>query len=530
MNIELIDRLLGKNIPTVEELEKKYPRRPEGQIVTRFAPSPTGKIHIGNIYGAIIPEKFAHQNGGVFILRLEDTDTKREVEGADQLIVNALRYSGIINDEGLQSDGSEKGDYGPYVQSKRALFYKVFIKKLLLEDKAYPCFMSPDELDKMREEQTKLGIRPGCYGVWAKNRKLAEQEINERLDRGEKFVIRFKSHGNFENKIVHDDIVRGKRQLPENDTDIVILKADGLPTYHFAHVVDDYLMGTTHVTRGDEWFISTPIHLQLFQSLGITPPKYIHFSAIQKNDEGSKRKLSKRKDPEATFSYYIEKGYPKEVIMEYLLNLISSGFEDFKKQNPTKSYKDYDIDIKKLNPSGALLDFKKLDSISKDFIATLSAEELYDKLYDWAVEFDSNLAKLMEEKKDYFISIFEIERKNTDRVRKDYSKFSTIWDEIAYFFNLEENHDSSNKDIIEQFKNVYDENDTKEEWFAKMKDLAVKNGYSTNSKEFDAAIHKGTISDFIAIFRNLLTGKKNSPDLYSIMKVLGKNEVFKRLF
>ena len=450
-------------------------------------------------------------------------------------------YCGLETDEGLRLDGKEYGNYGPYTQSKREKIYKAYVKELLKRDLAYPSFMTKEELDKMREEQTKLKIRTGLYGLWARERNLTEEQIEDYLDAGKPYVIYFKSNGNFTNRIVFEDAIKGKRMLPENDLDIVILKSDGLPTYHFAHLIDDHLMGTTHVVRTDEWFISTPLHIQLFQSMGWKVPIYIQPAPIQKLDNGAKRKLSKRKDPEANFQYFVEKGYPKEVILDYLMNLANSNYEDWKKENPKSTFKDFPFEIKKLGVSGALFDFKKLDSICKDFMATLTAEEIYDRLLTWALSFDKDLANKMQNQKDYFIKIFEIERKDCDRVRKDFSTLSTIYDEIAYFFDfnytLEDfKNDMPNLDIAEAQKIVKEYIDNydnlmqnHDDWFNDIKTMAKKYNYCINNKEFNAEIHKGKVSDFVAIFRYLITNRKNSPDLFSVMKVLGKDESIKRL-
>ena len=542
MKQELVDRLIpDKDIPSIEEIEKRYPKRPDGQVVTRIAPSPTGFMHIGTVYTAMVGERIAHRNGGVFILRIEDTDQKREVAGAVDLVVKTLDYCNIDVDEGLKIDGKEHGNYGPYTQSKREKIYKAYIKELLKKDLAYPSFMTKEELDRMREEQTKLKIRTGLYGLWAKERNLTEEQISDYLDAGKSYVIYFKSKGNSSNRVVIEDLAKGKKVLPENDLDVVILKSDGLPTYHFAHVIDEHLMGVSHVLRTDEWFISTPLHLQIFEAMGWEHPYYVQPAPIQKLDNGAKRKLSKRKDPEANFQFFVEKGYPKEVILDYLMNLANSNYEDWRKENPKANFKDFPFEIKKLGVSGALFDFKKLDSICKDFMATLSAEEIYDRLLVWADDFDKELAKKMREQKDYFIRIFEIERKDCDRVRKDFSTLSSIWNEISYFFDygytLENfkqdmpNLDLNNakiivKEYIENYDNLM-QNHT--DWFNKIKTMAEKYGYCINNKEFNPEIHKGKVSDFVAIFRYLITGRKNSPDLFSIMKVLGKEESIKRL-
>ena len=537
---------MGDNILAVEEIEKRYPPRQlsDSQYVTRIAPSPTGFMHIGGIYAALISERFAHQSNGVFILRIEDTDTKREIEGATDLIIRSLGEYGLVVDEGPVNENEETGAYGPYTQSKRKDIYQAYVKQLLEKGLAYPCFCTEEEIEAMRERQTKAGGRPGYYGLWARDRNLTEEQVKANLDAGKPFVIRFKSPGKYINKIAVEDILRGKRFFPENDLDIVILKSDGLPTYHFAHIVDDYLMGTTHVVRGDEWLSSLPLHVQLFDAMGWKAPKYGHIAPIQKLDEGARRKLSKRKDPEANVAFYGEKGYPKEAVIDYLMNLANSDFEDYKKANPDKTYKDFDFKISKLNNSGPLLDFVKLEDISKEFIATLSCDELYDRLYQWAAKYDPEMQKRLDANSAYFKQILDIERSNCDRVRKDYVTFSGIWDEIRYFFDEEfvltkddvlklvPNLSMENmQEIVKAFVSTYDENDDKNEWFAKVKDFALANGYAKNPKEYskNPEAYKGSVSDVATVLRVLITGRTNSPDLCSIMKVLGKERTLKRL-
>lgn len=544
---EIINRLMGDGVPSVEEIEKKYPPRvlAEGQCVTRIAPSPTGFMHLGSVYAALISERVAHQSGGVFMLRIEDTDTKREVEGAAEFIIKALGDFDLKFDEGPLKDNQEVGAYGPYVQSQRKEIYQAYIKEWLKKGLAYPCFCSESEIEAMRERQSKTGGRPGYYGMWAKCRNLSEEQIKANLDAGKPFVIRFRSPGKYMNKIAIEDVCRGKRFFPENDLDIVIMKSDKLPTYHFAHLVDDHLMGTTHVLRGDEWLSSLPLHIQLFQVMGWNPPKYGHIAPIQKLEDEARRKLSKRKDPEANIAFYGEKGYPKEVVINYLMNLANSDFEDFIRANPDKNYRDFEFKIERLNNSGPLLDFVKLENISKEFIATLSADELYARLYDWASKYDEKLQKLMDEKSDYFKQILNIERGNCDRVRKDYYMMSAIYPEIKYFFDDEFNLTAGDvfellpnlsqddiKFVASEYIKLYNHNDTKDEWFAKVKEFALANGYAKNAKEItknqDVA-YKGTVSDVATILRVLITGRRESPDLYSIMQVLGRERVIERL-
>ena len=528
---------------TVEDIEAKYPPRPEGQIVTRIAPSPTGMMHIGSVYAALISERVAHMQDGVFILRIEDTDTKREVEGATDIIINGLKNFGIEADEGAISRTEETGDYGPYTQSQRRDIYIAYIKKLIEQGDAYPCFCTPEEIDDIREKQTKQGMRTGYYGDWAKYRNAPKEIIQENIDNDKPFVIRLKSSGKHFNKRMFEDVLKGKRNLPENDSDVVIMKATGLPTYHFAHAVDDHLMGTTHVIRGDEWLSSLPLHVQLFETLGWTPPHFAHISPIEIMDDGNRRKLSKRKDPEASVTFYEEKGYAKEAVIEYLMNLANSTFEAFRVENPDKSVWEFPFDLQKMGRSGALLDLVKLDSMSRDYIGRLSAEEVYTQLADWASLMDRDLYERMQANKEDFINIFKIERENVERVRKDFVNWSTIWGEIDYFFDdvfsptdgyVEKETELSSdvvKGFISDFIESYDDTADNETWFATMKDLAITHKFAKNGKLYkkEPENYNGTIADAAKILRVALTGKAQTPDLYSMMQTMGKERVVERL-
>ncbi|MDR1694962.1 MAG: glutamate--tRNA ligase [Lactobacillaceae bacterium] len=538
MKKELVERLIGKDVKDLSFWEEKFPQRSAG-IVTRVAPSPTGFMHIGNMIAAVIPERFAHKNNGVFMLRIEDTDTKRKVDGAVDLVISSLNDFGIVPDEGPVSETKEVGNYGPYFQSQRTDIYKSGIKYLLENDLGYPCFCTEEELDQARKEQTALKMRPGYYGKWAKYRNAPEELIEKLLDEGKPYIFRFRAGGEWDKKRYFDDVTKGKVLMPENDIDIVIMKSDGLPTYHFAHAIDDHFMRTTHVIRGDEWLASLPLHIQLFEAFGWTPPKYAHIAPIQKLDDGNRRKLSKRKDPEANISYYFEQGYPVEAIKEYLINLANSNFEDFKKANPVNPIENFDFKLENLNNSGALLDFKKLDNISKEFIATLSSSELYDRLLIWAEQYDEKLAKKLKENKDYIKSILAIERDGVEKVRKDFYILSKINEEISFFFNDEFSFDKKDfpvseefvKEILNAYIPTYNHSANKEEWFENVKETAAKSGYAKNAKEKDKdpEAYKGTVSDVATILRVLITGRTQSPDLYAIMQILGKDETLKRL-
>ena len=538
-----IDKIFPNPLPTVEEIEAKYPRRnlPDGAKVTRVAPSPTGFMHIGGIYAALINERLAHQSGGVFFLRIEDTDTKREVEGATEVICSSLADYDLNIDEGFDANGNEVGAYAPYKQSDRKTIYQTYIKHLLEIGKAYPCFATQEELENLRKTQEASGARPGYYGRWAKYRDYPVEKIEEKLDAGVPYVIRFKSNGSYNNKIIIQDGLKGKINFPENDLDVVIMKSDGLPTYHFAHVVDDHLMGTTHVIRGDEWISSLPLHIQLFKEMGFKAPKYTHIAPIQKMDGDSRRKLSKRHDPEADVRFYDKVGYPRVAVIEYLLNLVNSNFEDWKRNNQTKSYKDFPVSLNKLSPSGALFDFVKLNNISKEIIAKMTTEEVYDAVYNWSEKNDADLHNLISKNSDYVKAILSIERTGAKNARKDIAKYSDISGEIEYFFDdkfvisdeMKNELKSVKKyaELVDAYIPMFNENDTKDEWFAKMQKLADDFNFAKNGKEYKANpdAFNGDISSVVKVFRILVTGKTQSPDLSEIQHVMGKDRVLSRL-
>ncbi|MDP2630108.1 MAG: glutamate--tRNA ligase [Candidatus Uhrbacteria bacterium] len=544
---EIVDSLLPKDLLSIEEIEKKYLQRvlPTSAMVTRLAPSPTGFLHIGGLYTALICERFARQTNGVFYLRIEDTDKKREVAGAAELIATSLARYGITADEGLTVSGEEAGHYGPYKQSKRAAIYSAYTRSLLEGGLAYPCFCTHDELEEMRSQQELGRQRTGYYGRWAVCRNKSAQEISNALEKGTPFVIRFKSGGDFSHKIAVMDVLRGARELSENDQDIVLMKSDGLPTYHLAHVIDDHLMGTTHVIRGDEWFSSVSLHLQLFDALGWQSPRYGHIAPIQKIDGSSKRKLSKRSDPEASVSFYDEQGYLPQAVVEYLLNLANSNFEDWRKTHPDTDNREFILTFEKLaNPSGALFDFVKLNDISKDIIARLSSDGVYSQSLEWARKYDSELAVRMERDAEYVKGIFGIERGGAGKIRKDIAKWSDVKREVDYFFDetffltaqdifqlLPDIGQDGVKEIVGSFMETYAEDDIQDEWFGKIKTLATQYGYAENTKAHKAQpdAYKGTVADVAKIFRVALTGKTQTPDLYSIMQVMGRERVFRRL-
>ena len=544
MDYKDLANLIFPDAKEISYYEEKYPERnlKEGAVVSRFAPSPTGFVHIGGLYQALVAKEMTKKTDGVFFLRVEDTDQKREVENGVTGIVNSLKDFDILPDEGMITETEEKGNYGPYKQSLRKDIYQAYAKYLLEQGKAYPCFCSAEEVEEIRKKQEAAKIRPGYYGVWAKCRNLTVEEAAEKIKNGENYIIRFKSPGREDRKIKHHDIIKGNVDFPENDQDIVIIKADGLPTYHFAHAVDDHLMRTTHVIRSDEWLSSVPLHLQLFHELGFKAPKYAHIAPIMKNDNGNKRKLSKRKDPEAAVSYYKEEGIPVLAVKEYLLNIANSTFENWRRANPDKSIDDFDFNLNKMSVSGALFDMVKLLDIGKTVISKMTAEEVYNCAMEWANEYDKELAEMLENK-EYSLKVLGIERGNK-KPRKDISKWSDVKNSIIYmyddkFFGGDVSYDYgkiSDKAEVEKITKTYineyfDINDDKDIWFNKIKDLAEKLGYAREVKAYKAEPEKwpGHVGDISTVLRVKLTGRQNTPDMYEIMQVLGKDSVEKRL-
>ncbi len=537
MDYKELANLIFPNAKPISYYEEKYKPRnlKEGAVVSRFAPSPTGFVHIGGLYQALVAKLMTKKTGGVFFLRIEDTDQKREVENGVTDIVNSLKDFDMAPDEGMISDNEEVGEYGPYKQSLRKDIYESYAKYLLEMGKAYPCFCTPDEIEEIRKKQETAKIRTGYYGVWAKCRNLSIEEMANKIKNGENYIIRFKSPGREDRKIKHKDIIKGNVEFPENDQDIVIIKADGLPTYHFAHAVDDHLMRTTLVIRSDEWLSSVPLHLQLFQELGFKAPKYAHISPIMKNDNGNKRKLSKRKDPEAAVSYYKEEGIPVQAVKEYLINIANSTFENWRRANIGKSIDEFDFDINKMSVSGALFDMVKLLDIGKTVISKMSAEEVYNEAFKWSEINDKELNDMLKNK-EYSLKVLGIER-GSGKPRKDISKWSDVKDNIIYMYEEPKEYDFDKisgedaKKVIAEYLNLYDENDDKDTWFNKIKDVSEKCGYAREVKEYKQNPDKwpGHVGDISTVIRVAITGRRNTPDLYEIMKVLGKEMVVKRL-
>ena len=544
MDYKDLANLIFPDAKDISYYEEKYPRRnlPEGAMVVRVAPSPTGNVHIGTIDQAMLNKKLAKQTGGIFYVRIEDTDQKREVKDGITQIIESLKKFDLEPDEGMINEQESKGEYGPYRQSLRKDIYEAYAKYMLEQGKAYPSFETQEQLNEMREKQEAAKVRTGYYGVWATSRNYTVEEATEKIKDGVPYIIRFRSPGREDRKIKHKDVIKGNVEFPENDQDIVIIKADGLPTYHFAHAVDDHLMGTTHVLRGDEWLSSVPLHLQLFHELGFKPPKYAHTPTLLKNDNGGKRKISKRKDPEAAASYYEEAGIPSSAVKEYLLNIANSTFENWRKANPDKSIDEFDFQLNKMSVSGALFDMVKLLDVSKNVISKYSAQRVYDETITWAKNFDTELAEMLSKDTEYSLKVLGIERGNT-KPRKDIAKWSDVKENISYMFNekFDKNADFeygkiSDKSEIEKITKLYiekyfDINDDKQTWFNKMKDLAEEVGYAREVKMFKTEPEKwpGHVGDISTVIRVSLTGRQNTPDLYEIMQVLGKETIIDRL-
>lgn len=537
----LADLIFPNITKTIEDYEKMYPERnlPEGAKVTRYAPSPTGFIHIGALLSSFTANMIAKQSGGVQFLRIEDTDTERTVENGVNVIIEGLKEFGVEFDEGPNSDGTEIGNYGPYVQSQRKEIYHAFIKHLIIEGKAYPCFCTKEENDKTREHQTVNKKRIGYYGKYAKCRNISASEAIEKIKNGEEYIIRIKSPGCFDKKIVIEDLIKGRIEMPENDIDIPIMKRDGLPTYHFAHLVDDHLMRTTHITRGDEWLASLPLHIQLFQMFGFKPLKYAHLSPISKNDNGAVRKISKRKDPEAAMSYYHQEGIPSYAVMLYLATLMNSNFEEWYNQNKEKHYEEFKFEFKKMSKSCPLFDGDKLNNISKIYFSLLKADKIYDDACVYFEKYDKEFYDIFTRDRDFSVNLLNIERE-VKKPRKDIASYKDIKKEFNYMYDelfTNVNYDwqkitdmSDIKEILDAYSEVYDENDDKEAWFNKCKELCDKLGYASDMKAYkeNPDAYKGNVADLTTVIRVGLTGRSQTPDLYELLKLLGKDKVKER--
>lgn len=539
---KLADLIFPQVDKTPSDYINMYAKRElqEGACVTRYAPSPTGFQHIGGVFAALVAERVAVQSGGVFYLRIEDTDQKREVEGAISDTIQTMHKYGMDFTEGMTGDDTFKGEYGPYKQSERAEIYKAFAKDLIIKGLAYPCFATPEELTALREKQIAEKLTPGYYGEFATYRNLSAEEAIAKIEAGEQYILRLKSPGQSDKRVEFVDLIKGDTSFPENNQDIVIIKGDGLPTYHFAHAIDDALMGTTHVTRGEEWLSSLPIHVQLFEVLGLQRPQYGHIPTIMKMDGGSKRKLSKRKDPESAVTYYDEEGYPIVSVVEYLLNIINSTYEEWRMENPTADYHEFPVVLDKMSKSGALFDIIKLNDVSKDVISKISGEKVYEYYTTWAKEYDKEMYDLVTANEEMSKAIFSIDKEGP-KPRKDFAKWSEVKEKICYFFNVLFDAETKEavelpktvdleiaKTIIKDYAKSYNHQvANQEEWFEELKVLALEMGYCANRKDYKAnpEAYKGMVSDVAGAVRAAITHRSNTPDLFTIMHILGEEEV-----
>ena len=540
MDYQVLADLLFPNVTdTPETLEERFPLRQlgEGAVVTRMAPSPTGFVHLGNLVQGLTAERMAHQSGGVLFLRVEDTDAKREVAGAVEVLIETLKHYGIHFDEGATMDG-DNGVYGPYRQRQRAAIYHVYAKKLVSEGMAYPCFCTEEELAAMREQQEANKQNTGYYGSYAMWRDRSMEDIQAQLAAGKPWVLRFRSTGSIENQFKFDDLVKGKLTITENDIDHVLLKSDGIPTYHFAHAVDDHLMRTTHVVRGDEWLPTLPFHIQLFKALGFKLPKYVHIGPLMKMDGTSKRKLSKRKDPELALTYYKAEGFPVEAVYEYIMTLLNSNYEDWRRANPTADATDFKFSPKKLNPAGNLFDYAKLTDVSKNEIAKMDASKAYTLLSQWAEEFDPDFAQKLLADPDFATRILAIGR-GGKKPRKDIATWKEAKPYMGFFYDeyltepvFDDKFDNATVcDVLNRFLDRFDTSDDSGVWFDKVKSITEEIGFTTDMKAYKAnpTAFKGTVADVSGFIRLAVTGKNNSPDLYTVMQILGYDRTVQRI-
>ena len=540
MDFHALAELLFPDVTmTCDELEAKYPSRnlPEGAVVTRMAPSPTGFVHLGNLVQGLTSERMAHQSGGVLFLRVEDTDAKREIPGAVEILIESLKHYGIHFDEGATISG-DRGDYGPYRQRQRAAIYHVYAKKLVEEGKAYPCFCTEEELAAMREKQEANKETTGYYGPYAIWRDRPLSDVTEQIRAGKPWVLRFHSTGDASKQFKFNDLVKGELTVTENNVDQVLLKSDGIPTYHFAHAVDDHLMRTTHVVRGDEWLPSLPFHIQLFQALGFKLPKYVHIGPLMKMDGTSKRKLSKRKDPELALTYYKSAGFPVQAVYEYIMTLLNSNYEDWRRANPSAPASDFKFSAKKLNPAGNLFDYAKLCDVSKNEIAKMGTEQVYSLLLEWAKEFDAPFAEKLESDSDFAMKIFAIGR-GGKKPRKDLATWADAKPYMGFFYDeyleapvFEEKFSSGViKDVLQKFLETFNIQDDSNTWFEKIKEITTEVGYTTDMKAYKAApdTFPGNVADVSTFLRLAVTGKTNSPDLYTVMQILGYDRTVSRI-
>ena len=540
MDYHALAALLFPDVTTTcEELEEKYPPRnvPEGAVITRMAPSPTGFVHLGNLVQGLTSERMAHQSGGVLFLRVEDTDAKREIPGAVEVLIESLKHYGIHFDEGATIDG-DNGSYGPYRQRQRAGIYHVYAKKLVEEGKAYPCFCTEEELAAMREKQEANKETTGYYGAYAIWRDRPIEDIQAQLAAGQPWVLRFRSTGDVSRQFKFNDLVKGELTVTENNIDQVLLKSDGIPTYHFAHAVDDHLMRTTHVVRGDEWLPSLPFHIQLFQALGFKLPKYVHIGPLMKMDGNSKRKLSKRKDPELALTYYKSEGFPVQAVYEYIMTLLNSNYEDWRRANPTAPATDFKFSPKKLNPAGNLFDYAKLCDVSKNEIAKMDARQVYTLLVEWAQEFDPDFAQKLTADPDFAVRVLAIGR-GSKKPRKDLATWADAKPYMGFFYDeyleapvFEEKFEKAViRSALEKFLERFDFQDDATVWFDKVKEITQELGFTTDMKAYkqNPDDFPGTVADVSTFLRLAVTGKTNSPDLYTVMQILGYERTVARI-
>ena len=537
--VKLSQMLFPEVTDTPESLEERYPPRqlPEGAVVTRMAPSPTGFVHLGNLVMGLTAERMAHQSEGVLFLRVEDTDAKREVPGAVEVLINTLKHYGISFDEGATIDG-DSGNYGPYRQRQRAAIYHVYAKQLVEQGMAYPCFCTEEELSSMRTQQEANKENTGYYGKYAMWRDRSLEDIQAQLDAGNPWVLRFRSTGSIENQFKFDDLVKGKLTITENDIDHVLLKSDGIPTYHFAHAVDDHLMRTTHVVRGDEWLPTLPFHIQLFKALGFKLPKYVHIGPLMKMDGTSKRKLSKRKDPELALTFYKAEGFPVEAVYEYIMTVLNSNFEDWRRANPTAPVDEFKFSPKKLNPAGSLFDYAKLTDDSKNEIAKMDATKVYSLLTEWAKEFDPEFAQQLEADPDFATAILAIGR-GGKKPRKDIATWKEAKPYMGFFYDCylekpvfdEKFSKETVCEALQKFLDRFDIADDSGVWFDKVKAITEEMGFTTDMKAYkaDPDAFPGTVADVSTFIRQAVTGKTNSPDLYTVMQILGYDRTVARI-
>ena len=540
MDYQALSALLFPNVTeTPASLEEKYPLRqlPEGAVVTRMAPSPTGFVHLGNLVMGLTAERMAHQSGGVLFLRVEDTDAKREVPGAVEVLINTLKHYGISFDEGATIDG-DFGAYGPYRQRQRADIYHVYAKLLVEQGMAYPCFCTEQELADMRTQQEANKENTGYYGKYAIWRDRSLEDIQTQLSAGNPWVLRFRSTGSVENQFKFDDLVKGKLTVTENDIDHVLLKSDGIPTYHFAHAVDDHLMRTTHVVRGDEWLPTLPFHIQLFKALNFKLPKYVHIGPLMKMDGTSKRKLSKRKDPELALTFYKAEGFPVEAVYEYIMTVLNSNFEDWRRANPTEDVDKFAFSPKKLNPAGSLFDYAKLTDVSKNVIARMDAEKVYELLTEWAKEFDIDFYNKLSACPDFAKAILAIGR-GGKKPRKDLAVWKDAKDYMGFFYEeylekpvFDQKFDKATiLAALEKFLESFSITDDSAVWFDKVKAITEALGFTADMKAYkaDPDAYPGTVADVSTFIRQAVTGKTNSPDLYTVMQILGYEKTVARI-